>query len=368
MVETRNKGNEPTPDPSPARLPGAAASPVASPPPPRTPSPPPPIVSPDARDMSRRKTGVAVLSVVSNAFLIILKIAVGLLIGSVGILSEAIHSAVDLVASFIALFGVRKASEAADQRHPYGHGKFENIAGTIEAVLIFAAAIWIIYEAVGRLINPQPLDMPGWGVAVMFVSVLVNLLVARRLFKVGRATESVALQADAWHHRTDVYTSLGVMLGLLVIWIGGLIWPSANLAWIDPVVAIIVALMIVKAAYDLTKEAALDLVDVSLPDKDVEWIPGFVKEGWPAVRSFHHLQTRKAGSTRFIDFHLAVDDSMSVGEAHALGDEIVAAIKERLRDSRVHIHVEPCAHHCPESCESGCLIPSEARRWEPEAR
>ena len=119
--------------------------------------------------------------------------------------------------------------------------------------------------------------------------------------------------------------------------------------------------MIMKAAYDLTREAARDLLDVSLPDRDVDWIPGFVKERWPAVRSFHRLRTRKAGSTRFIDFHLAVDDSMSVGEAHELGDEIVVAIKERLPDSRVHIHVEPCAYQCPESCETGCSIPPEAR-------
>jgi len=174
------------------------------------PSPTPPPVAPsrEGAETGRRKTGVALLSVASNAGLIVIKIAVGLLIGSVGILSEAIHSGVDLVASLIALFGVRKASEAADERHPYGHGKFENIAGTIEAVLIFSAAVWIIYEAVGRLRHSQPLAMVGWGVAVMFVSVVVNAFVARRLFKVGRATDSVALQADAWHHQTDVYTSL----------------------------------------------------------------------------------------------------------------------------------------------------------------
>jgi cation diffusion facilitator family transporter len=194
----------------------------------------------------------------------------------------------------------------------------------------------------------------------------VNTLVSRRLFKVGRETDSVALQADGWHLRTDVYTSLGVMFGLLVIWVGGLIWPSANLAWIDPVIAIVVALMIMKAAYDLTREAARDLLDVSLPDADVDWIPGFVKERWPAVRSFHNLRTRKAGSTRFIDFHLAVDDKMSVGEAHELGDEIVVAIKERLPDSRVQIHVEPCAFQCPESCESGCSVPPGARHKQDE--
>jgi cation diffusion facilitator family transporter len=328
------------------------------------PTAPPPVVSRPLSEARRRKTRVAILSVASNTLLILFKIVVGLLIGSVAVISEAIHSAVDLVAALIALFAVRKASEAADECHPYGHGKFENISGTIEAVLIFLAAIWIIYSAVRKLLSPHAIEMPVWGVGVMLVSAIVNTIVSRRLFKVGRETESVALQADGWHLRTDVYTSLGVMLGLLVIWIAGLVWPGVNLSRIDPAVAIIVALMIMKAAYDLTREAARDLLDVSLPDSDVDWIPGFVKERWPAVRSFHHLRTRKAGSTRFIDFHLAVDDNMSVGAAHELGDEIVVAIKERVPDSRVHIHVEPCAFQCPESCETGCSIAPEARHGE----
>ena len=311
--------------------------------------------------VARRKTGVAMLSVASNSVLILLKVAVGIVIGSVAVISEAIHSAVDLVAALIALFAVRKASAAADERHPYGHGKFENISGTIEGVLIFVAAIWIIYAAVRKLMKPNELEAPSWGVLVMLVSAIVNTIVSRRLFKVGKETDSVALQADGWHLRTDVYTSLGVMFGLLVIWVGGRIWPGARLGWIDPVVAIAVALMIIRAAYDLTKEAARDLLDVSLPEADVQWIPGFVKDNWPAVRSFHRLRTRKAGSERFIDFHLAVDDRMSVGEAHELGDEIVVAIKQRLSDSHVHIHVEPCAYQCPPTCEAGCSVPVQER-------
>jgi len=140
-----------------------------------------------------------------------------------------------------------------------------------------------------------------------------------------------------------------------------MVWPGLNLTWLDPVVAIVVALMILKAAYDLTRESARDLLDVSLPGTDVEWIAGFVAEGWPAVRSFHHLQTRKAGPTRFIDFHVVVDDRMPVAEAHALADDIVVAIKERVPGSRVHIHVEPCDFECKPSCVSGCAVDGEAR-------
>jgi cation diffusion facilitator family transporter len=304
----------------------------------------------------RRKTNAAALSVASNSLLIVLKVVVGLSIGSVAVLSEAVHSAVDLIAAGIALFAVRASSRGADERHPYGHGKFENVSGTIEALLIFVAAVWIIYEAVQKLIHPQEIEMLGWGVGVMLVSALVNIFVSKRLFKVADETESVALRADGWHLRTDVYTSVGVMFGLLVIWIAGMIWPQLDLRWLDPVVAILVALMILKAAYDLTRESARDLLDVSLPDEDVEWIAGFVAEGWPTVRSFHHLQTRKAGPTRFIDFHVVVDDSMSVADAHALADEIVAAIKERVAGSRVHIHVEPCDYLCKPGCVEGCSV------------
>jgi len=307
------------------------------------------------------KTGAAALSVASNTVLIVLKVVIGVLMGSVAVLSEAIHSAIDLVAAVIAFFAVRISGVEADERHPYGHGKFENVSGTVEALLIFGAAAWIIYEAVDKLRHPQAIEMPVWGVGVMLISALLNLFVSKRLFRVGRETDSVALQADAWHLRTDVYTSVGVMLALLVVWVAGLIRPQLRLYWLDPVVAILVALMIVKAAWDLTRRAAQDLLDVSLPGEDIDWIAGFVTDRWPAVRSFHRLRTRKGGPVRFIDFHLVVDDHTSVGQAHALGDEIVAAIKERVPDSRVQIHVEPCDLTCKDSCAAGCSVDAAER-------
>jgi len=317
-------------------------------------------LSPEANN----KTRAAVLSVASNTLLIVLKVAVGLLIGSVAVLSEAAHSAMDLVAALIAFFAVRASSRAADSEHPYGHGKFENLSGTIEALLIFAAAIWIIYEAVQRLLTPQVLEMPAWGAAVMLVSAVVNTLVSRRLFRVGRQADSVALRADALHLRTDVYTSLGVMGALLVVWLVQALAPTADVRWVDPAVAILVALLIMKAAWNLTREATRDLLDSSLPEEDINWIADFVRNNWPAVRSFHHLQTRKAGPDRFIDFHVVVDEGMSVAESHALADEIVVAIKERMPGSRVHIHVEPCDLACTESCASGCLVEPDLREAE----
>jgi cation diffusion facilitator family transporter len=317
----------------------------------------------DKAERQSQKMAAAVLSVASNGVLIALKVTVGVLIGSVAVLSEAIHSGIDLVAAVIAFLAVRAAGRGPDERHPYGHGKFENISGTVEALLIFAAAAWIIYEAVRKMVRLQAVETPAWGVGVMLISALVNVFVSRRLFTVGEESDSVALRADAWHLRTDVYTSAGVMGALLVLWIVGAAGPGTSLSWLDPAVAIAVALMIIRAAWNLTKESARDLLDVSLPAEDVEWIPGFVTETWPAVRSFHHLQTRKAGSQRFVDFHIVVDDSMSVAEAHSLSDEIVVAIKERVPDSRVHIHVEPCDYECKDTCASGCLLdPSERER------
>ena len=313
-------------------------------------------------DLSNKKTGTAALSVLSNSLLIVLKVIVGLMIGSVSVLSEAIHSGVDLVAAVIALFAVRASGREADEGHPFGHGKYENLSGTIEALLIFLAAAWIIYEAVQKIINPQEMDMPAWGVGVMLVSAIVNIFVSRRLFKVGKETDSVALQADAWHLRTDVYTSIGVMTGLLVILIVGVFWPNADIHWLDPTIAIIVALMIMRAAWNLTRESARDLLDVSLPEEEVSWISDFAATTWPEVRSFHRLRTHKAGSTRFIEFHVAVDDKMTVGEAHALGDEIVAAIKERLPESRVFIHIEPCDYGCKDSCAEGCSLDVKERQ------
>ncbi len=154
-------------------------------------------------DSQQRKSATALLSVGSNTALVVGKLVVGLMIGSVSVISEAIHSGVDLVAAVIALFAVRTSGKPPDERHPFGHGKAENLAGTIEALLIFVAAGWIIYEAVRKLSHPEPLEDPGWGVAVMLISAVANMLVSAQLFRVGRETDSVALQADRWHQLTD---------------------------------------------------------------------------------------------------------------------------------------------------------------------
>lgn len=307
-------------------------------------------------ESERRKIRVATLSVVSNTVLVIMKVMAGFLMGSVSIISEAIHSAMDLVAALIAFFSVKKSGRPADESHPFGHGKIENIAGTTEAVLIFAAAGWIIYEASQKLIDPHPLGTVGWGVGIMLFSSLLNLVVSQKLFKVGRETESVALLADAWHLRTDVYTSAGVMVSLTLIGIGQQISPTLSLYWLDPVAAIGVALFIFKAAYDLTVRSAKDLMDVMLPIDEVEWIDQRIREHQPEIHGYHKLRTRKAGRFRFVEFHIKVDPKMSVEDSHRITDELATSIEGRFPGTSVTVHTEPCDGHCVGKCLEGCFL------------
>ncbi len=312
-------------------------------------------------DAQHRKATVAWLSVLSNTLLVVGKLVIGLLIGSVSVISEAIHSGVDLLAAVIALFAVKTSHRVADEEHPFGHGKVENVSGTIEALLIFLAAGWIIYEAAHKLIQPVPLEAVGWGVAVMLVSSIANILVSQMLFKVGRETDSMALQADAWHLRTDVYTSAGVMVGLTLILTGEHFLPGVNLLWLDPVAAILVALLIVHAAWRLTRDSGRDLLDASLPAEEIEEIRELVQGLGASVRSFHHLRTRKGGANRFVEFHLVVDKDLSVEKAHRMSDALTQAIKARLSGTTVTIHVEPCDGQCRPACLEGCSL-SEAER------
>jgi len=211
-----------------------------------------------------RKVQIARLSIISNTLLILMKLSVGLISGSVSIISEAIHSSMDLMASLIAFFSVRVSDNPPDSRHPYGHGKIENISGVIEAILILIAAIWIIVEAVKKLIGlPYVIDSIGLGSLVMLASAIINIFVSRMLYKVAKETRSVALEADALHLKTDVFTSLGVAAGLGLIILTGI-------HWLDPAVAIIVAFMILRESYFLLRKAFLPLLDEAWDDKEVK--------------------------------------------------------------------------------------------------
>lgn len=320
------------------------------------------IMENDVKERDMRKKNVALLSVFSNTSLVFLKIIIGMMIGSVSVISEAIHSAVDLIAAVIAFIAVRTSARPADEDHPFGHGKVENISGTIEALLILLAACWIVYEAIERLRNPEPLDEPILGVAVMLVSVAANMFVSHRLFVVGEETDSIALKADAWHLRTDVYTSLGVLAGLLLIVVGAYILPGTNLQWIDPIAAILVALHIARTSYHLIIESSRDLIDFGLPDDEIEGMRKHITAFAPTVRGIHRLRTRKAGGDRFVEFHLRVDAAMSVDESHRITDMIACSIKQHYPGTTVTIHIEPCNCTKATAGSCGCLLSEEARR------
>jgi cation diffusion facilitator family transporter len=280
-----------------------------------------------------KKIRVARLSILSNSFLIILKVTVGLFSGSVSIISEAIHSFMDLLASIVAFFSVRISDTPADERHPYGHGKFENISGVVEALLIFIAAFWIIFEAVKKILHPSAVEKIGLGFAVMIISAIVNIFVSRRLYRVAKETDSVALEADALHLKTDVYTSIGVAAGLLLMWISGI-------HLFDPIVAILVAILILKESYELLSKAYAPLLDLALPAADVARISEIIQNHCTSEMSFHELRTRKAGNYKYIDLHLNLDPDKTVREAHEICDRIEEDIKKAFDHAEVTIHVE----------------------------
>jgi len=312
-------------------------------------------------DIQQKKERVAMLSVASNSFLVLFKVTVGVLIGSVSILSEAIHSGVDLLAAVIAMFSVKTSSVPADERHPFGHGKIENISGFVEALLIFLAAFWIILEALKKLNAPMVMENVSWGVGVMLFSSVMNFIVSRQLFRVGKEADSIALQADAWHLRTDVYTSAGVMAALSVIWLGHKFFTDPNIHWIDPVAAIFVAMLILHAAYELTVHSLRDLIDVQLPPEEESFIRDIISRE-SAIYGFHQLRTRKAGHARFMEFHIKVDPQMSVHDSHGITRTLKNNIREKFPESTITIHIEPCDGACEDICVAGCLLSESKRR------
>jgi cation diffusion facilitator family transporter len=304
-------------------------------------------------ELNQLKQKTARLSVLSNTGLVILKFVVGFAVGSVSIISEAIHSSMDLLAAIIAFFSVRKSSEPPDSLHAFGHGKFEDFSGLIEAVLIFIAAALIIWEAARKLLGEGGPELEEnllfIGIAVMAVSALVNFFVSRRLMSVAKQSESIALESDAWHLRTDVYTSVGVMVGLILIRLTGI-------ASIDSIFAIGVALVIIKAAYDLTRRSVADLIDQSLPEKDEDRIKEIVCEHSSEYAGFHDLKTRRSGPEIFIDLHLVMPGDISVEQSHDLADHLESDLMVEYPRSTVTIHVEPCREGCDgcNRCGSFC--------------
>jgi len=281
-----------------------------------------------------KKVKVAMLSIISNISLILMKIIAGAISGSVSIISEAIHSSMDLLASIIAFIAVSISGKPADKEHPYGHGKVENFSGLIEGVLIFIAAFLIVKEAIKKLFNHSGIEQAWVAILVMLISAIANTIVSRKLYKVAKQEDSIALEADALHLKTDVYTSLGVGLGLSLIAITGI-----NL--LDPIVAIAVACLIIKESWVLCSNAFSPLMDASLPVSDEEQIKIVMEKYSNEILDYHMLRTRKAGNMKYIDFHMTVSEELTVKESHTLSERIEMDLENALKHTNVNIHIEP---------------------------
>jgi cation diffusion facilitator family transporter len=285
--------------------------------------------------MVNTKRGAAGLSIASNTILIAIKLAAGALTGSIAILTEAVHSLIDLVASVIAYFSIRAADEPADAEHPYGHEKVENLAAAIEGMLILVGAGVIVYEATHQLVVGSSVERLGIGIAVMGFSVVANLGVSAVLSRQARATESQALEGDAAHLRTDAMTSAGVLFGLALVQITGD-------AAFDPITALVVAVAIVWAGFRILRRSSAVLVDEALPDTEMDLIEEAIAAArTPEVAGYHKLRARRAGSRRHIDLHVQYRSGTSLERAHELAHVMRAAIESEIPQAEVLIHVEP---------------------------
>lgn len=298
------------------------------------------------------KINAAALSIGSNLTLVVLKLLTGFWSGSISVISEAIHSASDLLASIIAFVSVRYSDHPADQEHPYGHGKIESISSLAEALLIFGAALFIIHEAVTKLQHPTGL-VPSLdaAMAVMLCSTVVNFFISRHLHRVAEQTDSLALLADAEHLRTDVITSAGVLVGLLATRLTGR-------SWIDPLVGLGVAFLILEAAWQLCRSSMAPLLDARLPLEEEERIRAVLNAD-PKVLGYHKLRTRKSGSSRHVDLHLMLDDQCTLIQAHDIAEQVEESIRAVLPQIHVNIHVEPFEAETRHQIEEHGLKPEE---------
>ncbi|OGO61435.1 MAG: hypothetical protein A2Z36_01770 [Chloroflexi bacterium RBG_19FT_COMBO_48_23] len=289
--------------------------------------------------MFSTERGAANLLIGVVVSLILLKVIVGWISGSISVFAQAADSFLDLFAGLVTFFAVRIATKPADEEHPFGHGKVEDIAGVVQGVLIFIAAAVIVYSSAERIVNKTPIEMAEAGIGAMAVSMVASILLSRHLLKVSRATGSVVLEANARNITGDIYSTAAVLVGLLVARLTGL-------SIFDPIMAIGMAIYIAKIAYDTLGKPLLGLVDASLPRSDQAVIESCLAEQGSQIVGFHQLRTRRSGNQRYIDLHLVMAKGFSLEQAHQVCDLLEIDIQARLPRTNVTIHVEPCDGKC----------------------
>ena len=278
------------------------------------------------------KKNAAFLSVIASGALTIFKLIIGLLTGSLGILSEALHSTLDMIAAIITYFSVRISDKPADNEHNYGHGKVENLSAFAEAILLAITSIWIIYESITKLIlNDFNVEVTIWSYVVIISSIVIDINRSRMLKKVALKYNSQALEADSIHFKTDIWSSCVVLVGLILV--------NFNIHWADSIAALGVAFIIILVSYRLAKNA----IDVLL-DKAPEGVRDIIIEilnTHDEVKIYHDLKTRSSGADTFIKFDLHLNPELSLLEAHSVCDKIEIEIKQRIKRSEIYIHIEP---------------------------
>jgi cation diffusion facilitator family transporter len=274
------------------------------------------------------------LAVATALATIALKAGAWLVTGSVGLLADAAESIVNLVAAVVALIALKIAVKPADANHNFGHTKAEYFSAAVEGVMIFIAAISIGIFAVQRLLVPQPLEAVGVGLAISVVASVLNGAVALLLIRAGRRHHSIALKADGKHLMTDVWTSAGVLAGIVLVWLTG--WD-----WLDPVIAIAVGVNILFAGYALVQESTAGLMDVSLPEEDNERLRAILSSRAGAEVGFHLMRTRVSGTRQFMEFHLLVPDEWSVKQGHDFLEDLSDEIVSEFPRMTVTGHIEP---------------------------
>lgn len=292
------------------------------------------------------KAGASKLLIAVVIGLIVFKIIVGWLTGSISILAQAADSLLDLFAGIITFSAIRIAAKPADAEHPYGHGKVEDVTGLVQAILIFITGGLIIYSAIGRIREGASIELAEAGIAVMAVSMVVSVFLSRHLLSVSRATGSVALEANARNIAADVYSASAVLVGLAVVRFTGL-----NI--LDPVIAIGVAVYILKVALETIRKPMSGLLDEKLPLSQQTAVEASLRRHDREVSGFHSLRTRRAGNRSYIDLHLVMAGDISLEQAHAICDQVEAEIRAMLNDASVTVHGEPCDKEC-EQCSAIC--------------
>ena len=275
------------------------------------------------------------LSITSNAVIIVLKLIAGIISGSISIISEAIHSLSDFIASVLTFFAVLKSSEPADKEHPFGHGRYEDMSGFIEGGLIIVAALYIVYESIKKIVFGYSMETESMlGILVMAFSVIANFLVSSYLFYVAKKTDSVSLYADGEHLRTDIITSLGILIGLVIIKITGI-------QILDPIIAIFVAFIILKVGFSISKNTLNNLLDGSLPENELEKIENILSSTDDRILGHKELRARRSGPERKVEITVLFPQNMTLMDCHDICDTLEAKIKQELENCTISIHAEP---------------------------